>query len=79
MIRFTQVQNLGLQKGWSTFKVIAIVYWESIKLMIFSPDEYSTLVDDPWTPCLTYCIQYFMFDWVQVKGEVSTTIQTSLN
>ena len=30
-------------------------------------NEYSTLVDYPWTPCLTCCIQYFMFDWVQVK------------
>ena len=38
------------------------------------------LVGDHRTPCLTYCIQYFKFDWAQVKGEVLTTnlIQTWL-
>ena len=36
-------------------KVIALVYWESVKLM----NEYSTLVDDPWTPCLTLLYPIF--------------------
>ena len=45
--------------------------------MIFSTDDYTMLVDDPGHPA-TYCIQYFMVEWAQVKEEMSTTIQTSL-
>ena len=50
--------------------------------MIFvALNEYSTLVDDPCMdtmPNINIVSNIFMFDWVQVKGEVLTTIQTSL-
>ena len=59
-------------------KVIATVYWESVKFIILSTEWIYHAADDPWPPCLTYCIQYFMFDGVQVKEDMLTTIQISL-
>ena len=41
-------------------------------------NEYSTLVDYPWTPCLTCCIQYFMFDWVLVSEKRSVNHNSNL-
>ena len=59
-------------------KVIATVYWEGVKLMIFSTEWIYHARWWPLDTLQTYYIQYSMFDWAQVKEDMLTTIQTSL-